>query len=57
MSTHIIGSADSVHEGLRALVKRTVADEVMLSTRIHSFDARAHSLELVAQRWTDLSNS
>lgn len=46
MSTHIIGSAESVHEGLTTLVKPTDAGELMLSTRIHSFDASAHSLEL-----------
>jgi luciferase family oxidoreductase group 1 len=50
-STHLIGDPDQVHRGLVALEERTGADEIMLSTRAHSFDARARSLALVAQRW------
>jgi luciferase family oxidoreductase group 1 len=56
MSTHIIGSADSVHKGLAALAERTDADELMLSTRTHSYDARARSYELVARTWTPPPN-
>ena len=37
--------------GLAALVERTGADELMLSTRAHTCAARAHSLTLVAERW------
>jgi luciferase family oxidoreductase group 1 len=51
LSTHLIGDADSVQKGLQALVERTNADEVMISTRIHSYEARLHSYELVAHRW------
>jgi luciferase family oxidoreductase group 1 len=51
MSTHIIGDPDSVHNGLAALVERVNADELMLSTRTHSYEARAHSYELIAQHW------
>jgi luciferase family oxidoreductase group 1 len=51
MSTHIIGDPDSVHKGLAALVERVDADELMLSTRTHSYEARAHSYELIARRW------
>ncbi|MGO9151238.1 MAG: hypothetical protein ACLP1E_04875 [Acidimicrobiales bacterium] len=32
-------------------LKRTGADEIMLSTRTHSYEARARSLELVAELW------
>jgi alkanesulfonate monooxygenase SsuD/methylene tetrahydromethanopterin reductase-like flavin-dependent oxidoreductase (luciferase family) len=51
MSTHIIGDPDSVHKGLAALVERVDADELMLSTRTHCYEARAHSYELIARRW------
>jgi luciferase family oxidoreductase group 1 len=56
MSTHIVGNPASVDKGLRELVDHTSADEVMISTRTHSYDARARSYELVAATWTDLSN-
>ena len=48
---HAIGDPDTVHRRLSALVERTGADELMLSTRAHSFEARARSLTLVAERW------
>jgi luciferase family oxidoreductase group 1 len=51
LSTHLIGDADSVQKGLAALVERTDANEVMISTRTHSYEARLHSYELVAHRW------
>jgi luciferase family oxidoreductase group 1 len=50
-STHIVGSPDTVRSGLSALVARTGADELMVSTRAHSFEARARSLALVAEEW------
>jgi luciferase family oxidoreductase group 1 len=50
-ATHLIGDPDQVHRGLVALEERTGADEIMLSTRAHSFEARARSLALVAERW------
>jgi luciferase family oxidoreductase group 1 len=51
MSTHLIGDPEAVHEGLVQLLRRTDADEIMLSTRAHSYEARARSLSLVAERW------
>ncbi|MGC1238083.1 MAG: LLM class flavin-dependent oxidoreductase [Acidimicrobiales bacterium] len=51
MSTHIIGDPDSVHKGLTTLVERVDADELILSTRTHSYDARVRSYELIARRW------
>ena len=48
---HAIGDPDTVHGRLAALVERTGADELMLSTRAHSVEARARSLTLVAERW------
>ena len=51
MSTHLIGDPKIVTEGLRALQSRTGADEVMLSTRSHSYETRLRSLSLIAQSW------
>ena len=50
-ASHIVGDPVTVQAGLDALVARTGADEVMLSTRAHSFDVRARSLTLVADRF------
>ncbi len=50
-STHLIGEPESVHAGLVELQARTGADELMLSTRAHSVEARIQSLTLVADRW------
>jgi len=48
---HAVGDPDTVHRRLTALVDRTGADELMVSTRAHSFESRARSLTLVAERW------
>ncbi len=48
---HAVGDPDAVHRRLAALVERTGADELMVSTRAHSFEVRARSLALVAERW------
>ncbi|HEY3725173.1 MAG TPA: LLM class flavin-dependent oxidoreductase [Acidimicrobiia bacterium] len=46
--THLVGPPDTVHDGLVELQARTGADEIMLSTRAHSYDVRARSLALIA---------
>jgi luciferase family oxidoreductase group 1 len=51
MRSHVIGTPDAVHDGLVQLQARTGADELMISTRMHSYEARARSLTLVAERW------
>jgi luciferase family oxidoreductase group 1 len=51
MSTHVIGDPTTVAEGLDALQQRTAADELMISTRVHSQAARVQSLSLVAASW------
>jgi luciferase family oxidoreductase group 1 len=51
MSTHLIGDPETVAEGLRQLHDRTGADEIMLSTRSHSFETRLRSLSLIAGSW------
>ena len=48
---HVVGDPSTVQRGLAALVERTGADELMLSTRAHDLDTRSRSLELVAERW------
>jgi luciferase family oxidoreductase group 1 len=51
MSTHLVGDPDMVHDGLRQLQTRTGADEIMLSTRSHSYETRVRSLSLIARSW------
>jgi luciferase family oxidoreductase group 1 len=51
MSTHLIGDPDMVTDGLRQLQGRTGADEIMLSTRSHSYETRVRSLSLIAGSW------
>jgi alkanesulfonate monooxygenase SsuD/methylene tetrahydromethanopterin reductase-like flavin-dependent oxidoreductase (luciferase family) len=51
MSTHIIGDVETVADGLHALQERTGANELMISTRVHSQEARVRSLSLVATSW------
>ena len=51
MSTHIIGDPAMVRDGLVALQQRTGADEIMLSTRAHTYVTRVQSLRLVAHAW------
>jgi luciferase family oxidoreductase group 1 len=55
MSTHLIGDPATVVRGLARLQERTAADEIMISTRVHSHEARVQSLTLVAEEW-GLSN-
>ncbi len=47
-ASHLVGDPGGVAEGLRQLVERTGADELLVSTRAHSFEVRARSLTLVA---------
>ena len=51
MASYVIGEPSRVRDGLIELARRTEADELMLSTRTHSYEARARSFELVAQSW------
>jgi luciferase family oxidoreductase group 1 len=50
-SSHLIGTPETVYEGLVRLQERTAADELMISTRIHSYEDRVRSLALVAETW------
>ena len=51
VSTYLIGDSDAVAYGLSHLVQRTGTDELMISTRVHSLEARIRSLALVAEAW------
>ncbi len=51
-ASHLVGDPATVTRGLGELVERTGADEVMVATRAHSFEARAHSLSLVSAAWS-----
>jgi luciferase family oxidoreductase group 1 len=47
-STHIVGDPALVRERLHELAARTNADELMITTMVHSHDDRVRSYELVA---------
>ena len=51
LASHVIGDPTTVRQGLMELQLRTGADELMLSTRTHSYDARMRSFTLVAESW------
>ncbi|HEY5103764.1 MAG TPA: MsnO8 family LLM class oxidoreductase, partial [Acidimicrobiales bacterium] len=51
LASHVIGDQTIVREGLIQLQQRTSADELMISTRTHSYDARARSFALIAEAW------
>jgi luciferase family oxidoreductase group 1 len=48
-ATHIVGSPETVRDGLRALREATAAHELMLTTMVHDHADRLRSYELVAQ--------
>jgi luciferase family oxidoreductase group 1 len=50
-ATHVVGSPDVVQAGLTDLQHRTGADELMVSTRVHGFEDRSRSYQLVAEAW------
>jgi luciferase family oxidoreductase group 1 len=47
-SSHVIGSPETVRQGLADLIARTGADELLIMTNIHSPVDRMHSFQLVA---------
>jgi alkanesulfonate monooxygenase SsuD/methylene tetrahydromethanopterin reductase-like flavin-dependent oxidoreductase (luciferase family) len=53
VSTHLVGEPDTVVDQLEQLQQRTGADELMLSTRTHSFEAREQSFALIAASWSN----
>jgi alkanesulfonate monooxygenase SsuD/methylene tetrahydromethanopterin reductase-like flavin-dependent oxidoreductase (luciferase family) len=51
MATHVIGDPETVVNGLSRLQERTSADEIIVSTRLHSLEARLESHALLAAAW------
>jgi luciferase family oxidoreductase group 1 len=49
--TQVTGTGDEVAERLRALVRRTGADELMVTSTAHDGQVRERSLELLAKAW------
>ena len=45
----VVGSVETVREGLRALAQRTGAHELMITTMVHGFEDRLESYRLVAE--------
>jgi luciferase family oxidoreductase group 1 len=48
VADHVVGSPDTVREGLERLLARTAADELMVTTNAHDHRDRLRSFELVA---------
>src|SRR5690606_23020416 len=49
LSCAIVGSPDTVREGLMAFVARTGADELMVTAQIHDHAARVRSYEILSE--------
>jgi alkanesulfonate monooxygenase SsuD/methylene tetrahydromethanopterin reductase-like flavin-dependent oxidoreductase (luciferase family) len=47
-SSHVVGSPETVRQGLLDLVARTGADELLITTNVHSSAERLQSFRLVA---------
>jgi luciferase family oxidoreductase group 1 len=50
-SNRIVGGPATVRDGIAALIARTAADELMVSTMTHGLPERIRTLELVAEHW------
>jgi luciferase family oxidoreductase group 1 len=48
-ASHVVGSPETVHDGLLELQKRTAADELILTTNVYDHADRLRSYELVAE--------
>ncbi len=48
-SMHLAGSPTTIKTRIEAMVEKTLADEVMVMTVVHSHEARLHSYELLAE--------
>jgi len=48
VADHVVGAPDTVRQGLDALLTRTAADELMITTNVHAHRDRLRSFELVA---------
>jgi luciferase family oxidoreductase group 1 len=50
-ASHVVGDPDEVVAQLQALLGRTGADELMISTRVFAYEDRLRSFELLARAW------
>jgi luciferase family oxidoreductase group 1 len=55
LACSVVGSVDTVRNGLRALVERTAADELIVVSDVFDFATRLRSFELIAQAAADLA--
>ena len=49
LSTAVVGSPETVRDGLAAFAERTGADELMVTAQVYDHAARVHSYEIVAE--------
>jgi luciferase family oxidoreductase group 1 len=54
MAEAIIGGPETVQMGMEALLERTEADEIMLSTELYDFSERLRSYEIVSQTMKEM---
>jgi luciferase family oxidoreductase group 1 len=54
LSCSMVGSRETVREGLREFIERTGADELMITAQIYDHAARLRSFEIAAQLRTEL---
>jgi luciferase family oxidoreductase group 1 len=52
----VVGTPDTVEDGLLSFIKMTRADELMITAHIHNHQARLHSFEIVANIYRSLQN-
>ena len=50
----MVGSRETVREGLREFIERTGADELMITAQIYDHAARLRSFEIAAQLRAEL---
>ena len=51
----VVGSRQTVRDGLARLIEQTGADELMVAAAIYDHGARLRSYEILAEAWKDLS--
>jgi alkanesulfonate monooxygenase SsuD/methylene tetrahydromethanopterin reductase-like flavin-dependent oxidoreductase (luciferase family) len=57
LSCAVVGSPDTVREGLAAFVESTQADELIITAQVFDHEARKHSYTLVAEQHAKLAAS
>ena len=57
LSTAVVGSPETVKQGIDAFVRRTGADELMVTAQIFDHEARVRSFEILADVHRELSKA